>query len=316
MALDFGGTKLAAAVVELESGQMASPVIRLATPAEQGAQSSLQAMIAAGNEALAGINDPSQVKAVGISFGGPVSGDRRTVLCSNHVSQWDNFPLADTVAEAFKRPAVMENDANAAALGHWWYGDRHQAQDYLYVQVSTGVGAGIVLGGELYRGGALAGEFGHTIIDPQGPKCSCGRYGCLESLCSGWAIARDGREILQKDPAGNPILAGQCGGNVRQVSAQMVFEACRQGEEASAKVVERALFSLGIALVNAISLLDPQKVALGGGITRSSDMLERYLYPVLKKWIQPFFEDRYQLDISTLEGQETLLGAALLARDL
>jgi glucokinase len=316
LGLDFGGTKLAAAVVDLSSGKLASPVIRRRTPVSEGAAGTLREMIVCGKEAVSSSCRAAEVARVGISFGGPVSMDRKRVLHSNHVADWDDAPLVETISGAFQLPAVMDNDANAAALGVWQLGGFSNDDHLVYVQISTGVGCGLILDHRLYRGSALAGELGHFIVQPDGPMCLCGRKGCLESLCSGWAFARDAREAFTNNPDACPVLVPLCHHQADQINARLVFEACRQGDAACVAIVQNAFNSLGMALANVISMLDPQVVVLGGGITRSKDMIYKYLVPSLQQQMHPFFTNRSRLELSGLDGCEPLFGAALLTREL
>lgn len=315
LALDFGGTKLAAAVVDLGQEKIVSSVIRQPTPVSEGASGTLKAMIACGKQALAGFDQSRLVKAVGISFGGPISNDRKSVLQSNHVANWTGAPLGDEISQAFQLPAVMDNDGNAGALGEWWFGGHRHLDNLIYIQISTGVGGGFIFGSQLYRGSGLAGEPGHYIVDVNGPQCSCGRQGCLESICSGWAIARDGRDLLSKGSGNCPGLAQLSQNKPDAVNAAMVFEACRALDPACVTIVRNAFNNLAIMVVNLIICLDPQVVVLGGGLTRSRDIFEKYFLPVVNEQMHPFFKGRCQIEISHQNGNELLLGAALLTQE-
>lgn len=316
LSMDFGGTKLAAAVVDLTTEKIVSPVIRQLTPVSEGAKGTLRAMIECGKQAIASFSQPQSVKAVGISFGGPVSEDRQSVLLSNHVADWNGVPLVKEISQAFNLPAVMDNDGNVAALGEWWFGGYRHLDNLVYIQVSTGVGGGFVFERKLYRGSGLAGEVGHYIVEVNGPKCCCGRNGCLESVCSGWAIARDGREVMSAAPTGCPTLVQLSHNESESVNASMVFVAARAGDPACVAVIQRALNALAVTTVNLITCLDPQVVVLGGGLTRSRDIFEKYYLPVVQAQMHPFFKGRCQVELSSLEGDELLLGAALLTQEV
>ncbi|MEI7844844.1 MAG: ROK family protein [Chloroflexota bacterium] len=315
LALDFGGTKLAAAVVDLGMEKIVGPVIRQQTPVIEGASGTLDAMIDCGRKAIKAFNSQTPIKAVGISFGGPVSNDRQSVLLSNHVENWNGAPLVAEISQAFQLPAAMDNDGNVAALGEWWFGGHRHLDNLIYIQVSTGVGGGFIFNRQLYRGSGLAGETGHYIVDLSGPRCACGRYGCLESVCSGWAIARDGREAISEGSTNSPSLVALSKNNPEAVNAAMVFEAARWHDPICESIVHRALNGLSITIVNLITCLDPQVVVLGGGLTRSRDIFEEYLFPIVQERMHPFFNGRCQIEISTLDGNELLLGAALLTQD-
>ncbi len=315
LALDFGGTKLAAAVIDLGTEKIIGPVIQQPTPVTEGAGGTLQAMIHCGEQALAVLGQPQLVKAVGISFGGPVSQDRKSVLLSNHVANWNGARLVDEISRAFKLPAFMDNDGNVAALGEWWFGGYRKLNNLAYIQVSTGVGGGFIFDRQLYRGGGLAGEPGHYIVDVNGPQCSCGRQGCLESVCSGWAIAREGRQAISIKPGSCPALVRLSENQPGKINAAMVFEACRALDPACIQIVSGALNNLAITVINLITCLDPQVVVIGGGLTRSRDIFEKYFFPVVTEQMHPFFKGRCMVEISAMNGSELLLGAALLTTE-
>ena len=312
LALDFGGTKLAMAVVDFIQGEIFAQVVS-PTPANQGAEASLEAIITAGKEALSNSTvSQRKIRAVGISFGGPVSQDRRTVLRSMHVADWEFFDLPARIESIFDCPAFLDNDANAAALGEWQFGAGRGFSDLAYIQVSTGVGAGLILNNQVYRGLGLAGEFGHLTVLEHGPACTCGKYGCLESLCSGWAIAREGRALLASGTKSD--LDNLCGGKPENLTAEIVLQACQTGDPAACALVEQAFRYLAIGIANLIKLVDPQSVVLGGGLTRSQQVMHNTLARHLPEYLPPMFSERTQLDFSQLQGRETLLGAALLTQ--
>lgn len=315
LALDFGGTKLAAAVVDLGMEKIVGPVIRRQTPVIEGASGTLDVMIDCGRTAIKAFHSQTLIKAVGISFGGPVSNDRQSVLLSNHVANWNGAPLVAEISRAFQLPAAMDNDGNVAALGEWWFGGHRHLDNLVYIQISTGVGGGLIFNRQLYRGSGLAGEAGHYIVDLNGPRCACGRNGCLESVCSGWAIARDGREAIPKGPLNSPSLVELSKNNPEAVNAAMVFEAARRHDPICESIVHRALNGLSITIVNLITCFDPQIVVLGGGLTRSRDIFEEYLIPIVQERMHPFFKGRCQIEISRLDGNELLLGAAMLTQE-
>jgi glucokinase len=309
LALDIGGTKLASAVIDTAQGRILS-CCRSSTPAEKGAATCIEAIFALGHQALSKA-DIKTVAGVGISFGGPISGDRQTVLRSFHVTDWEGIPLSALASEAFSCPASMDNDANAAALGAWTFDAQQEVDNLIYIQISTGVGSGFILDRKLYRGGALAGEFGHMNIQPGGPKCTCGKEGCVESICSGWALAREAQAALQRADPESPLYR-IASSNAAALDACMVFQAARAGDPAAGRILQNAFSRLGSAIANLVSLFDPGMIILGGGVMRSKDLIRPILEKTLDREILPLFKNRYQLRFSTLEGRETLLGASIL----
>ena len=313
LALDFGGTKLAAALVDVTSGEIAASEFQ-PTPLGKGSDASLKTMFQLGKHVLQKSSTAlSAVRGVGISFGGPISQDRRSVLRSLHVPDWESFALPDYAAETFGLPAFMDNDGNAAALGEWYFGAGCGTEQMLYVQVSTGVGAGLILDKRVYRGQGLAGEFGHLTVMADGPECACGKRGCVESLAAGWALARYGRDAYEAAGPDSVLKAlGDQGSG--SIDARLVIEACRQGDPLAEMIVDRGFMYLGVGISNAIVLLDPQMVTIGGGISRAWDIMHPRLQSALGLYLPPMFRNRVRIELSQLHGTETLLGAALLTQ--
>jgi glucokinase len=313
LALDFGGTKLTSALVNITSGEIVASE-RQATPSAQGAEACLQAMVQAGQKILDKSWVPSlSIIGIGISFGGPISQDRQSVLRSHNVPDWDSFPLPEHVSKIFGLPTFMDNDGNAATLGEWYFGAGRGIENMLYIQVSTGVGAGLVLRNQIYRGQGLAAEFGHLTVMIDGPECGCGKRGCVESLTGGWALARDGKEAYIKASEDSPlkILTRL---NPQVIDAELVINAYRLGDPLSRDIVERAFLFLGIGICKAIMLLDPQVVIVGGGISRAWDIMYPQLQSAMGNYLSPMFRNRVRIGTSSLHGLETLLGAALLTQ--
>jgi glucokinase len=163
----------------------------------------------------------------------------------------------------------MDNDANAAALGEHRFGAGQGCDHLLHVNVGTGIGGGIVLYGQVYDGATgMAGEIGHMVVQPGGPLCVCGRHGCLEALASGPAIARDARRRLSRHPRRGRELLSRAQGDPELVTAQIVGEAAAQGDVLAQEVLDQAATMLGLGIANAINLINPQRVTVGGGVTK------------------------------------------------
>ena len=313
LTMDFGGTKLAAAVIDICTGNIIA-ISRKTTPALLGAGAAFNTMIEIGKDVLKQSELTDQIKRIGISFGGLVDKNRTTVLHSHHVEGWDGLILTKKIASIFNLPTYMDNDVNAAALGEWYFGSGERVNNFVYIQVSTGVGAGLILNNNLYRGEGLAGEFGHMTVMPDGPKCLCGKNGCIESLCSGWAIARDGKAALHTITKDSPLWQ-LSNGFEDNIDAKMVIDAYRKKDPSAKAILKRAFTNLGIGIANIIGLLDPEIVTIGGGIARAKDVILEFLEPVLEEQVHYIFRDRYRLVFSKFNGEETLLGAALLSNN-
>jgi glucokinase len=289
LGLDFGGTKLAVGLVNPASGAVVASA-RSPTP-PGGAPASLVAMLdlarsltesphlAASLSGQSSVVGPfgsaqgrrrSSVVGVGVSFNGPVAADGRTVRRSMHIPGWDDFALAERLEQELEAPALIANDADAAALAEQRFGAGRGARHLLYMTISTGIGGGVIVDGRLYRGErAWAGEVGHMPLVPNGPPCPCGRYGCLESLASGLSIAREARKRVRSQSRISHLASLPAD----QITARDVAAAAGQGDELARAIWEEAMGWLGLGIAAAANLLDPGRVVLGGGLTRAGALL-------------------------------------------
>ena len=190
--VDVGGTKMTAGLYREEIVKLLRVQVDRGAGAEGGFKVICDMLVDLFNEArLRGFS----VERIGVGFGGPVDFESGVVYLSHHVRGWENFPLRDELERRFGVSVVVDNDANAGALGEWVFGAGRGIDDLIYVNIGTGIGSGVISGGRLVRGWRnLAGEIGHMTVKLDGPVCSCGRRGCLESLASGSAIGREGSE--------------------------------------------------------------------------------------------------------------------------
>jgi glucokinase len=293
LGLDFGGTKLAVGLVD-DQGALLDSRRRPTDPATGGV-GAVEAMREMVDEMGAG---RETIDAVGISFGGPVDASRTRTLISHHGPGWVDFPLVERIAEIWRRPVEMDNDANAAALGEARFGAAAGARNALYVTVSTGVGGGIIVDGKLYRGSrGLSGEIGHTIVKPGGPVCTCGKRGCVEAVAAGPSIALAYQAAAR---SGSPI------------TAEDVFRLAASGDPTAQLVLDDAITYLGIGLANAINLLDPDVVVLGGGVTRAGDALFVPLRAAVRMASPPSPPDAVPIVAAALGDAVGILGAVAL----
>jgi glucokinase len=220
----------------------------------------------------------------GIGFGGPVDFPIQTVTLSTHVSGWAGYPLVERVERMTGAPAVMDNDANAGALGEARYGAGAGADPLFYMTLSTGIGGGIVTNGRIYRGAdSYAGEIGHLNIEPDGPDCLCGSRGCYERMCCGLWLQRDygkpARELLM-----------------------------------DAQFVERYVVHLARGLKAALMLLNPDRIVIGGGISKAGDALFVPLRAELGRQMTAWSRARRDVVPAALGDDSVLWGALALAR--
>jgi glucokinase len=258
----------------------------------------------------------SPVAACGISFGGPVDFQHQRVT-SVHAPGWKNFSFAEWVDANLHLPCLIDNDANAGALGEFRYGAGRGTQSLVYVTLSTGVGAGLILNGKTYRGkDGLAGELGHVPISDTGITCSCGAAGCLESLCSASAIAERGKESGWRRRDG-PARAGEPGVGGREgITAKEIAQAAAAGDTAALHIFGEAARWLARGLLTVIRILNPDRIILGGGLALAGQVLLDPLHQCLAELASPTIGCSTEIVVAELGTYSPLYGAAAMALDL
>ncbi len=259
--VDVGGTKIVAGVA---SATEILRTERLSTHAPRGPDDIVDRIA----QALAGLGSTpglAPMSAVGLSVPGPL--DRRSgVVHFTPNLLWQQYPVADRLSQRLGGiPVLIDDDANCAALGEFWQGTGKGFAHLVCLTIGTGIGGAIIIDGRLVHGHQdLAGEIGHMAIVPDGPPCACGHAGCLEAVASGAAIGRLGAALLTQNES--PALARLAGSNGGQVTADLVFRAAADNDEACRAVLGKVAGHLGAAVGSLVQVLNPQAVLLGGGV--------------------------------------------------
>lgn len=280
LAIDIGGTKFSMALFA-ENGTMVRRESR-ATDRDGGRDWMLSQIAEIGR--LWSARTP--IDAVGIGFGGPVNFETQQVVLSTHVGGWQGFDLPQWVKETFHAPVSMDNDANVGALGEGRHGAGAGYRPLFYMTLSTGIGGGILIGEDVYRGAdSYAGEIGHMMIRPDGPECLCGFNGCFERMCCGLWLERDYQRTakeLMSDPA----------------------------------FVQQYVVDLARGLKAAVMLLNPARIVIGGGISKAGDALFVPLRAELRRQVTNWSKARLDVVPASLGDDSVLYGAYELARSI
>lgn len=305
--IDVGGTKISGAVVAEDGSILASS--RCESPA-----SDPQAIENAIASLVAQLSDGLSVTAVGVAAAGFIDRSRSTVLFSPNLA-WRDEPLRADLEKQLGLPVIIENDANAAAWGEFTYGAGADADDLLLITVGTGVGGGVVLDGELMRGGfGLGAEVGHIRVVPDGRLCGCGNRGCLEPYGSGSALVKRAREEAGSSLLGRDLL-DRAGGDTSAIDGPMITLAAEEGDQfALAQLAELGLW-LGSGIASLAAVLDPTVVVIGGGVSEAGDLLLDPIRAAFRSQLtgrghRPELEIRQ----ATLGNKAGMLGVADLAR--
>jgi len=266
LGIDLGGTKVLAAVLDRE-GQIVARA-RAKTRAWRDDDAVFATIAQAGHRAIekAGI-EPDNIAAVGICSPGPIDFNTGYIIETANL-RFKNFPLGPRIAEEFGRPAIIENDVNAAVYGEFRAGSARGARDVLGVFVGTGIGGGLILNGCLYRGFSTnAGEIGHVIVKAGGPKCNCGNRGCLEAVASRTAITREIRKAIKRGYRSTIINRKVIESD--SLSGKQLKAAYDKGDKLIRKNINRAAELIGISIGSLLNLLGLEMVVLGGGVVEA-----------------------------------------------
>jgi glucokinase len=301
LAIDIGGTKLAAAVVDDEGTVLASE--RIATPRVTSDDELFDDLTALCRRVLR--QAQTEVVAIGVGCGGPMRYPQGIVTPLN-IPAWREFPLRDRLVERFQLPTIVDNDAKALALGEQWRGAGHGSNNMLGIVVSTGVGGGIILDGRLLHGfGGNAGHIGHIVVWPQGPPCGCGAHGCVEAVASGTGLARRLAQALA-DGVQSTLPTG--------ASAAAIADAARSGDALAGELYRTAGEAVGRGIASAAALLDLERVVIGGSIALLAwDVLGPPLEAELRTSARLDFTRDVRVAHAQLGDQAGLFGAARLA---
>lgn len=302
-AIDVGGTKIAVALADDQGRLVARD--QFPTLPERGPDVVL-------GETASRLRDLARahgaaLDAVGVGSVGPLDPRAGTLMNPPNFPGWNHVPVKAALERALGAPVAIDNDANVAALAEHRHGAGRGARVLVYATISTGVGGGIVIEGRLLHGiGGAAGEFGHQTIRPDGPLCGCGNRGCLEAMASGTAIARRAREARAE-----AVLA-LAGGDAGAIHAGHVAQAARDGDAAAAAIWAAAMEDLAIGLGNVVTTLAPDRLVLGGGVTKAGDQLMEPLKAGLARHVRMVPIHELDMRIAELGDDAGLVGAAAL----
>jgi len=311
LGIDIGGTKTIVAVAD-EKGIIIAQE-RINTPRERGPDAVLWEIVSAANRLLRNASfSVRDIKAIGVGCGGPLDREKGIILSAPNLSGWKNLPIAEYFTNTLSAPTYIENDVNLAALGEARRGHGVGRDPMAYFNIGTGIGGGIIIDSQLYRGCGNAGEFGHQIILPDGPKCLCGRRGCLEALASGTSIARRAREYLASVP-GSAIL--RYAGVIESVSAEHVALAAQDGDPLALQIWQETGEYVGLGVANVVNILHPRLVVLGGGVVKVGAVLLEHIQRTLSERAMVELVRDVELLPSLLGDQAGIVGAICLAME-
>ncbi|MCS6840861.1 MAG: ROK family protein [Roseiflexus sp.] len=313
LGIDLGRTKIAAAAVDVRTGER---LLRLAVPTEahEGPAAVIERMAALAGQVCAQINTPlDQIPAIGVSAPGLIDLEQGvTILLPSLPSGWRNVPLAANMTGLTSRPTVIINDARAFTLAEATFGAGRTARSVIGITLGAGIGGGIAIDGRLYLGvDGTAGEVGHMTIDPYGPRCGCGNRGCLETFASGPSITAMALRVVAQG------MTTQIGAlvdyDLNKITPGVIARAAEQGDTIAREILQRAGSCLGIGIANLVTIFSPERIVIGGGVSRLGEwILEPARAEVVARChLKPL--NQVQITLAQLGGDAEVIGAALWA---
>jgi glucokinase len=311
LGVDLGGTKILTAVTN-PRGKILSRDHSI-TPAPKGHKAVIHSILESAHCALGQADVAiSDIIAVGVGAPGLINPDTGILFTSPNLPGWRDIPLRDTIQEKLGKKTFLINDANAAALGEFYFGAARGTRNFIYITISTGIGGGIVIDGRLYSGAiGAAGEVGHMTIDDDGPICNCGNRGCWETLASGTALAREARHRIEEGM--RTSILEYADGDLGKVTALVIQYAAERGDSLAKELIRRTGYYLGVGLANLINIFNPELIVIGGGLSNIGSML---LDPAFKVAGERAYEQAFQAVCFACAGlgrNSGVLGAAAFA---
>lgn len=266
--IDIGGTKIAGGLVTRKGRLTRSLVVP--TLADKGREASLAQVFRLIERLIGLAGDKDKVRGIGICCPGPLNPKTGMVLNPPNLPGWRNVPLAEMAQARFDLPAIVENDANAAGLAEVLIGAAVGYHQVFYVTLSTGIGTGIIIDRKVYHGkNGVAGEGGHVSIDYHSPYlCGCGTRGCIEALASGPGMSRRARVLLEQEHTTPSLLRTLARGDLSRITPKMIGDAARRRDRIARAVLDETGFYVGVWLGGIMSLLDPEAIVIGGGVSQ------------------------------------------------
>ena len=303
--VDLGGTKISTAISKKDGVIIENVVIP--TNSKEGEAAVLKRVISSIEEALIKANIKiDEVRSIGIGSPGPLDAEKGIIITTPNLP-FKNYNLVQPLKDKFNVPVYLDNDANVATIGEYMFGAGKGKKNIVYFTVSTGVGGGAILNGNIYRGNTSnALEIGHITVDINGPRCNCGNIGCLEAISSGTAIGKRGKEAV----ATNVETSLKKYDNI---TSYEVFKEAENGDAVAQEIIDNALNYLGVGIANAIAIFDPEMIIIGGGVSKAGNIVFDTVKNVVKKRCFKAMSEACEIVPAALGADAGVVGALALA---
>ena len=311
LSTDLGGTNTKIALVKNEKNIIARRI--LSTEKYKGKKLLINKIAATINDLLKSNNvKKGKIKAVGIGVAGPVDFKKGLIHRLVNVKGWHNVYLKRILSRKLKLKVYMDNDVNLVTLGEYKYGAGRGTKNMICITLGTGVGGGIILDGNLYRGsGFTAGEVGHIPINVNGPRCNCGGKACLERYVSNYCIVEEAKKLVRKRP--NSKILKFADGKPSKITPKVISEAAHLGDKLAIKIWKETGVYIGVALTGLVNVFNPECIVIGGGVSLAGDVLFNSIRETVARRAMKEPAQKVKIVPAELGNDAGLIGASILA---
>ncbi|GAB3214184.1 ROK family protein [Marinactinospora thermotolerans] len=309
--VDIGATSLDVAITDGRLRVLAKAAEEI--DVRDGPETVLPAVLRLLRDLLEAQPGPWRLAGAGIGVPGPVDFNRGVPVSPPIMPGWDGYPVRDTMARELGCPVLLDNDVNVMALGEQHSGVARAAQDFLFVKIGTGIGCGIMVGGQMYRGvNGCAGDIGHITVEETGPVCACGEKGCLEAVFGGAALARD---ALAAAKAGRSPVLSEILERKGALTAADVGAAATRGDPCAVRMVREGGARVGLTLAGLVSFINPGLIVIGGRVANLGHLLLSEIRGVVYRRSLPLATGNMPIVLSELGDDAGVVGAARMVSD-
>ncbi|MDR1947987.1 MAG: ROK family transcriptional regulator [Spirochaetaceae bacterium] len=306
--IDLGGTHLSGVVVNYSGEQLASHDVEVRNGMEPETLMKLCMYLMDNLLKKAELMEYG-LSGIGISFPGFASSSTGNVT-SEDLPKWQDIPLRKMFQDRYKIPIFVEDSSRLLALAELWFGAGRDCDNFIVADLGFGIGCGIVIDRKIFRGSTgKCGEIGHTLVDVNGPPCTCGSHGCIESFAAGWALSRQAQTVKQRHP--DTLLRETSGNAGEGISAGQVILAANLGDPYCGDMLARAGEYIGIGLSNAISFFNPRRLIIGGRLIQDNEIMLRSIVETINKKCMKQILDDADITVSKLGGGASAWGAGI-----
>ena len=313
---DLGGTNLRVAIVDVETGAVFHH-LSVPTLARDGHEAVMKRMADLFLHVIqrAGMKK-DDIGGIGIGVPGVLDLERgETLFLPNLPGTWPHVPLQNTIEQLTGLPTQLLNDVRSITNGEWRFGAGRGVDTVAIFAIGTGIGGGLVINGQLHLGiGGTGGEFGHMIIDFNGPRCGCGNHGCLEAYASGPAIAVTGMKAVAQ--GAKTLIADFCEYDLNRVTPELIERAARADDEIAKNIYEKAGYYIGLAAANICVSIGPRRIIIGGGVAKAGDLLLEPIRRTVLERVRVMPIEQVEVVASELGSNAGVIGVASWAASL